>query len=409
MVRKYAALWKWLGVRKVKRQMSLSTSVLQMGQRYGIGRGIAVHGVHSQHAFMSILRRERARVGRNSHCFSLVVFRYSGSNGSDAAARDSRFLRLLTEKIRFTDEVGVLKDGEVGVLLPETAVDGARVFGKKVQLETLQWPVSPQFRVHVYPDHAAHSRDDESQPWLDGIKQAVETMSATDQAAAMDGEQPEASGHGAKGGMEHYLRRPLPSWTRAFDIAASLIGLIVFAPVMLAMALLLKVTSPGPILFKQERIGYLGKPFTCLKFRTMHMGSEVSSHRRHLQQLIQSGRAMVKLDARDDPRIIPFGQTIRLAGLDELAQLINVLKGEMSFIGPRPCIPYEYDEYDQWHRMRTESHPGLTGLWQVSGKNTTTFTQMMRYDISYVRNLSLWLDLSIASRTIPAIVKQFSC
>ncbi len=117
---------------------------------------------------------------------------------------------------------------------------------------------------------------------------------------------------------------------------------------------------------------------------------------------------MVKLDAGRDPRIIPFGQTIRKACLDELAQLINVLKGEMSFIGPRPCIPYEYDEYDHWHRMRTESHPGLTGLWQVSGKNTTTFTEMMRYDIAYARNLSFWLDLSIVFRTVPAIVKQFA-
>jgi lipopolysaccharide/colanic/teichoic acid biosynthesis glycosyltransferase len=116
---------------------------------------------------------------------------------------------------------------------------------------------------------------------------------------------------------------------------------------------------------------------------------------------------MVKLDAERDPRIIPFGVTIRTAALDELPQLVNVLRGEMSFVGPRPCIPYEYDEYDNWHRMRTESYPGLTGLWQVSGKNRTTFTEMMRYDISYAHHISLWLDLSITLRTVFAIAAQF--
>ena len=393
--------------------MNLSTVVRELGQRHGIRKGSLVQGVQSQRVFRSILRRERARVGRNSHGFCMVVFSNDGAdatgNGNGGAAGDARFLRLLSEHVRFTDVIGVLDDGDVGVLLPETASDGAYIFGQKVQYATARWPESPRFSVLKYPDHDNSRPEDDPQLWLEGIAKATHTMSDADQQpAGMAALAADAAPAPAESGMERYLHQPLPRWKRAFDIVAATFGLIAFAPIMLAMALLIKLTSPGPILFKQERIGYLGKRFKCLKFRTMHLGSEVSSHKTHLQDLINSGRAMVKLDARRDPRIIPFGQTIRKAGLDELAQLINVLRGEMSFIGPRPCIPYEYDEYDHWHRMRTESHPGLTGLWQVSGKNTTTFTQMMRYDIAYARNLSLWLDLSIVLRTVPAIVKQFA-
>lgn len=390
------------------RQMKLASVVRELGQRNGMGRSAVVEGIQSQRVFRSILRRERARVGRNSHGFCMVVFSYEGMISSEGAASDVRLLRLLSEQVRFTDVIGVLDDGDVGVLLPETASDGAHIFGQKIQYATARWPHPPRFSVLKYPDHDHKRSEDDPQLWLDGIAQCVNALCDGDQPAELNAPDADVAPSPAKEGMERYLHEPLPRWKRAFDIVAATFGLIAFAPIMLAMALLIKLTSPGPVLFKQERIGYLGKRFQCLKFRTMHLGSEVSSHKAHLHDLINSGRAMVKLDARRDPRILPFGLTIRKAGLDELAQLINILKGEMSFIGPRPCIPYEYDEYDHWHRMRTESHPGLTGLWQVSGKNTTTFTEMMRYDISYAQRLSPWLDLSIVVRTVPAIVKQFA-
>jgi lipopolysaccharide/colanic/teichoic acid biosynthesis glycosyltransferase len=127
-----------------------------------------------------------------------------------------------------------------------------------------------------------------------------------------------------------------------------------------------------------------------------------------LQQLMDSDAPMVKLDAAGDSRIIPGGRLLRASGLDELPQLINVLKGEMSLVGPRPCLPYEAEKYLPWQNERFDAAPGLTGLWQVSGKNRTTFTRMMQLDIAYARNQSLWLDLKIICKTIPALLGQMS-
>jgi lipopolysaccharide/colanic/teichoic acid biosynthesis glycosyltransferase len=139
----------------------------------------------------------------------------------------------------------------------------------------------------------------------------------------------------------------------------------------------------------------------------MQPNAETQSHESHAQQLIKSAEApMVKLDAKKDPRLIPMGRAIRAMGLDELPQLLNVLRGEMSLVGPRPCVPYEYDLYEPWQRQRFKSVPGLTGLWQVSGKNKTTFNQMIRLDIEYAERINPWLDLKIIMKTLPALGKQ---
>jgi exopolysaccharide production protein ExoY len=144
----------------------------------------------------------------------------------------------------------------------------------------------------------------------------------------------------------------------------------------------------------------------CFKFRTMVVGAETNTHQGHIQLLMKSDAPMVKLDARGDSRIIPLGLLLRSSGLDELPQLINALQGEMSLVGPRPCLSYECDEYLPWQRERFNTLPGLTGLWQVSGKNQTTFAEMMQLDISYTREKSLWLDLAIILKTVPAILGQ---
>ena len=144
----------------------------------------------------------------------------------------------------------------------------------------------------------------------------------------------------------------------------------------------------------------------CLKFRTMFVGVTTTTHQGHLEQLINSAQPMVKLDSHGDSRIIPCGSLLRMSGLDELPQFINVLRGEMSVVGPRPCLAYECDKYLPWQRERFNTLPGLTGLWQVSGKNQTTFTEMMQLDIHYTRNKTLWLDLAIIVKTIPAILGQ---
>jgi lipopolysaccharide/colanic/teichoic acid biosynthesis glycosyltransferase len=167
------------------------------------------------------------------------------------------------------------------------------------------------------------------------------------------------------------------------------------------------VGSNGPVLFRQKRVGYRGREFVCFKFRTMRVDAESDSHRRHTQELIRSQSPMVKLDARRDPRLIPFGSILRVSGLDELPQLLNVVRGEMSLVGPRPCIPYECEAYEPWHWQRFNAAPGLTGLWQVSGKNRTTFDQMVRLDIEYSQRRSLWMDLAIMLKTVPALWGQY--
>jgi lipopolysaccharide/colanic/teichoic acid biosynthesis glycosyltransferase len=172
------------------------------------------------------------------------------------------------------------------------------------------------------------------------------------------------------------------------------------------ISLAIMVVSPGPILFRQERIGYRGRRFSCLKFRTMLVGADTAVHKSHLHSLMNSRAPMKKLDVAGDPRLIPLGALLRSTGLDELPQIINVLRGDMSLVGPRPCVPYEYEAYRPWQKERIRGLPGLTGLWQVSGKNKTTFDEMIHLDISYLRSKSIWLDLGIMLKTAPALLQQ---
>lgn len=198
----------------------------------------------------------------------------------------------------------------------------------------------------------------------------------------------------------------VPRWKRWLDIACIALALPLVFPLMTLIGLAIKIVSKGPIFFKQQRIGLLGKPFLCWKFRTMRAGAATSAHQEHLNDLIKSEKPMTKMDLFGDPRLIPFGALLRASGLDELPQLINVAKGEMSLVGPRPCVPYEYEHYQPWQRQRFDTVPGLTGLWQVSGKNKTTFNEMVRLDILYSKNKSLWLDLRIMGKTISALATQ---
>lgn len=198
----------------------------------------------------------------------------------------------------------------------------------------------------------------------------------------------------------------LPRWKRTLDLCLILMALPLLLPLAVAIGLIIRLVSRGPILFKQERVGYRGKRFMCLKFRTMHCGAETAAHQGHLQQLMESDAPMVKMDAKGDSRIIPLGRLLRSAGLDELPQFINVLRGEMSLVGPRPCLAYEAAKYLPWQLERFNALPGLTGLWQVSGKNRTTFTRMMQLDIEYTRTKSLGLDLLIMLKTPMALLIQ---
>jgi lipopolysaccharide/colanic/teichoic acid biosynthesis glycosyltransferase len=198
----------------------------------------------------------------------------------------------------------------------------------------------------------------------------------------------------------------VPRWKRLLDVACILVSLPVWLTVIIVVSVWIKLVSPGPVLFRQERIGYKGRRFTIFKFRTMAVNVETRSHELHLQQLMNSDSPMTKLDASGDPRIIFGGRILRALGLDELPQIFNVLRGEMSLVGPRPSTVNEFQCYKTWQEERLDALPGLTGYWQVNGKNKTTFSEMIALDIYYARNLSLSLDVSILLKTVPAILGQ---
>lgn len=198
------------------------------------------------------------------------------------------------------------------------------------------------------------------------------------------------------------------AFKRMIDFIGGVAGLIVFSPLFVVIPICIKLTSEGPVFFRQERLGQYGKKFTFLKFRTMRVNNDPSIHQEFTKNLIRAGKecAAAAKDGRaaykivDDPRVTAFGRFLRKTSLDELPQFINVIKGEMSIVGPRPPIPYEYENYDFWHRRRViEIKPGITGLWQVMGRSSTTFDEMVRLDIKYMRDWSLWLDIKIIAQT----------
>lgn len=202
------------------------------------------------------------------------------------------------------------------------------------------------------------------------------------------------------------LHEPLPPWKRAIDLGVCLLAIPVLAIMSLVAAIIMRLVSPGPVFFYQDRIGYRGNRFRLYKFRTMTCNADISGHQAYTAGLMGSNAPMVKLDGRRDSRLIPGGWLVRAAGLDELPQMINVLRGEMTLVGPRPCLPYEYENYQDWQQARFNAVPGLTGLWQVSGKNRTTFDEMIRLDIRYSQEMSLGLDLKIIFLTPRALLAQ---
>jgi len=187
---------------------------------------------------------------------------------------------------------------------------------------------------------------------------------------------------------------------RIIDVVVASLGLALLSPLMLCIAALIKLDSPGPVIFKQTRIGRGGRPFVVYKFRSMYEGAELEQEA--LTSLNEASGPLFKI--KDDPRRTKFGKFLRRTSLDELPQLYNVLKGEMSLIGPRPQLPSEVEQYQPWHRKRLETWPGITGLWQVSGRSELSFDEMVLLDIYYIENWSLLLDLEIALKTIPTLI-----
>ena len=197
---------------------------------------------------------------------------------------------------------------------------------------------------------------------------------------------------------------------RIFDVALSLLGGLILLPMLAAVAIVIKLTSAGPVLYQQKRIGRHGKEFTLYKFRSMVANNDDQAHRKYMEAMIKGnqpaafeagGQKVYKLV--NDPRVTSIGRLLRATSLDEFPQLLNVIKGDMSLVGPRPCLPYEWDLYEDWQRNRLDVLPGITGLWQVSGRSRVPFEEMVLLDLHYIANWSLSLDLALLLRTVPVV------
>jgi lipopolysaccharide/colanic/teichoic acid biosynthesis glycosyltransferase len=369
----------------------------------GIRNALSLNGVHPSREFAAILNRERDRSDRTGQELSMVVYEVGNDHGKSASAR--HLVSILRHRIRSTDEIGWLEDGRIGVVLPHTVPEGAWKFVANVrQAYNGSFP-PPDCLVYVYPSEwipggiGGPDRKPREGKRIPSPEETDGSVKLSSSVEVEDNVRPVEELN------SQFLCR-MPFWKRAIDIVGTLLSLILLMPLFLLVALLIKVVSPGPILFRQERIGYLGKVFTIWKFRTMHVNADTAVHQQYLRELINDEKEMTKLDNGIDDRIIPFGGILRATGIDELPQLINVLLGDMSLVGPRPCLPYEASEYHPWQTRRFDTVPGLTGLWQVSGKNRTTFKEMMRLDIAYTKKRALLLDAMIFLKTIPAIVDQ---
>lgn len=337
--------------------------------------------VFSLEEFKALVKYERSRSDRNGSVFSVAVFKAS----SDLLGGQKRAILCISKFSRSIDCVGLGEAGQIAVLLPDTVAQGAGIFARKVldELEKIG-ERDMGYSVYTYPEHWLRT-DDEPGSSQDGEGKGYESI---------------------KDSIEFLFVQKIPLWKRALDIAGASLMLVLASPVLLFLGLYIKAVSPGPVFYKQTRIGYKGTPFTFWKFRTMKMDNNEGFHGAHAQSFISSGDVpMEKLDAKD-PRIILGGKVIRKSCLDELPQIWNIIRGDMSLVGPRPCIPYEAKEYLRWHTHRFDVLPGLSGLWQISGKNKLTFKQMVRLDIAYCRNMSLLGDLSIIVRTPIAILKM---
>ena len=352
-------------------------------------------GMLPQELFMKLLCLERKRTERSGRRFVLMLLDSGNLLKAARAPVVASLLSAITQSTRDTDLKGWYKEGSViGVIFTEVggAEDKSIVHALSTKLtDSLYGALSIQeineikISFHVFPEDW-----DDNSP--DGPVKSTLQM-----AMAREINRKRAS-LGAK---------------RLMDIIGSIVGLILCLPVLVIIALAIRVTSKGPVLFRQVRLGQYGKKFTFLKFRSMYVNSDQKIHEEYVKRFIvgASGteqtaghqQKLYKLTA--DPRITPVGRFLRNTSLDELPQFLNVLRGEMSLVGPRPPVIYEFARYDLWHKQRLSAvKPGITGLWQVDGRSRVKFDDMVRLDIRYARSWSLWLDVKILLQTPRAVV-----
>ncbi|TVM32088.1 hypothetical protein DQK91_16280 [Oceanidesulfovibrio marinus] len=404
---------------------------MSFGQRL---RGLVLHGnkpkkgpvvsICSQEEFATFVQREYNRSARTGVPFFVIEFHLVDLDTYPEIAQD--LLGVLARRLRTTDEVGWCGNDCIGALLIGAASMEAAVNVAEEILAAMTVEPKPVYTVHSAQDGrgsddgagcgpgkgaggSAEGRGDARSGAGSGPGRDSGAMRSSEPVGLRDKAKPAPITE-----LKLMSKRAMPLWKRTMDIVIASVALVLLSPLFLAVALLIKIVSPGPVFFKQERIGYAGRRFELYKFRTMHVNIDHDVHQKYVQQLIKSARSsdededkpMVKLDLGKDPRVIPFGDFLRKASIDELPQLFNVLRKEMSIVGPRPPIPYEVSEYACWQTGRFDSFPGLTGLWQVSGKNSLSFRQMARLDIRYSRQMSFWLDCRIIFLTPAVILHQ---
>jgi lipopolysaccharide/colanic/teichoic acid biosynthesis glycosyltransferase len=331
----------------------------------------------SQELFEDALMRERKRADRFDQTFVLILMGVSGRGAEWAPVIDA-----ISQIALDTDVIGWFEqDTVLGLIRPLTDVaprETARLLGEKVQRKL----------AHRLPP-------------------GVSTYSVQCELYSPNGSTPSAVQATSNRQKPQQLLRDTAK--RALDVVGSAALLMMFAPVFAVVSALVKFTSKGPVLFPQERVGAGGRPFTMVKFRTMHVNADPKIHQQYVEKFIQSGEASGSGDKVfkivDDPRLTAVGHFLRRSSLDELPQFWNVLKGEMSLVGPRPPLPYEVARYKHWHRRRVlEAKPGVTGLWQVTGRSRTTFDDMVRLDLRYAKRYSVWTDLKILLATPRAMI-----
>lgn len=353
--------------------------------------------VLGEETFQRTLAIERKRTERSKKPFLLMLLNFGDAKVAEGNRRVlGRLITALSESTRATDMVGWYKDyAVIGVIYTEIIIDDkntvvstmmSRVSETLSRALTLDQLNQISISFHVFPE-----------PWDGDTFDRPSNPTLYPDHSDLDDR-----------------RKYAFAVKRMIDVAGSGIGLLLIAPLFLTIAALVKLSSKGPIFFRQQRIGQHGMPFTFLKFRTMYVNNNPNLHKEYVKKLIAgnaqthsngdgNGTRVYKITR--DPRITRIGSFLRRTSLDELPQLINVLLGQMSLVGPRPPIQYEVDEYDIWHRGRLmEAKPGITGLWQVSGRSRVKFDEMVRLDIRYARTWSLWLDLKILLRTPRAVL-----
>jgi lipopolysaccharide/colanic/teichoic acid biosynthesis glycosyltransferase len=338
-------------------------------------------GLNSTAAVQRALSRERARSERSGHPFCCVLFRLDTGRQQQGL---EELVSIIARRIRLTDEAGWFDTATVCAILPETNESEAHCFADDVvAFADKKAGLMPTVRVEVYPAGGGRPR----RPRL---------FESTGQQPALKLDHKPA----AVSTMQHLFIRELPWWKRLLDVAGALIGLAAASPILLAVALAVKLSSSGPVIFAQPRAGLGGKTFDIYKFRSMYVDAE--QRKAELMHLNEQDGPAFKI--KKDPRVTRVGRFLRKTSLDELPQLFNVIKGDMSLVGPRPPTLDEVEKYSTWYRRRLEVTPGITCIWQVHGRSRVSFEEWMRMDIQYIQHFGFWQDLRLLVSTLPALV-----